>query len=88
MKNFKDLEYDDYDRLIKVRGLDGRITQKRIDIINSFIERFNDENAYPYGKGYSCGHVHDCCGCLVRKYMDIEISKNKIKIYWIETYNY
>jgi hypothetical protein len=88
MKNFKDVKYDDYDCLTKVRVFYGRITPKRVEIISSFIERFNEQNRYPYGQGYSCGHIHDCCGCLVSTYMTIKIGKKKIKIYWNETFNY
>jgi hypothetical protein len=88
MRNFKETKDYDYDQHIKERHFVGRVTKNRIETINSFIETFNEQNMYPYGKGYSCGHIHDCCGCLVSNYMTAEIEKNKITIYWKQTYNY
>ena len=88
MRNFNETDYDDYDRLKQIREFHGRVTPKRLEIINSFVERFNEENRYPYGEGYSCGHIHDCCGCLSRNYMNIETNENKIQINWIQTFNY
>lgn len=87
MRNFKDIS-EDYDSLRYMREIVGRVTEKRVDAVKRFIEMFNEENRYPYGHGYSCGHVHDCCGCLSSRYMDLEVTENSIKIYHTETYNY
>ena len=88
MKNFKLFEDNDFGSYKSLRELKGRVTKNRIKIVNSFIERYNNENRYPYGEGYSCGHVHDCCGCLTSTYMTIEATKKTIKIYLKESYNY
>lgn len=71
-----------------MRELVGRVTDKRVEAVKRFVEVFNEENMYPYGQGYSCGHVHDCCGCLSSTYMSHEVTENSIKIYYTETYNY
>jgi hypothetical protein len=87
MRNFKNIS-EDYDRYESVRELVGRVTDKRIQAIDSFVMAFNEENRYPYGQGYSCGHIHDCCGCLSSSYMSLEVTDNSIKIYHTENYNY
>jgi hypothetical protein len=87
MKNFKNIS-EDYDRYESVRELVGRVTDKRIQAVDSFIMTFNEDNRYPYGQGYSCGHIHDCCGCLSSSYMSFEVTDNSIKIYHTENYNY
>lgn len=89
MRNFIETDNNyDHDRYQRVRELVGRVTEKRVEAVASFVEMFNEENRYPYGEGYSCGCIHDCCGCLSRSYMSFEATDNSIKIYHTETYNY
>lgn len=88
MRNFKLFEDNDFGSYESIREIKGRVTKNRIKIINSFIERYNKDNRYPYGQGYSCGHIHDCCGCLVSTSMKLKASKNTIKIYLKESYNF
>jgi len=90
MRNFIEVttDYDDVGSYQRVREIVGRVTDKRLNIIENFIIMFNEENRYPYGQGYSCGHVHDCCGCLSGSYMSFEVTENSIKIYHTENYNY
>ncbi len=66
----------------------GPLTKKTRKGLESYVRNFNRNWRSPYGEGYSCGHVHDCCGCLVRKYMRIELTNFGAKLYYSEIYNY
>ena len=49
--------------------LSGRLTDGRIKLIESGIEKVNYELSAPYGRSergyaYTCGCMHDCCGHL------------------------
>ena len=88
MRNFKPTEKSDYDYYQTSRTIVGRVTPQRVNRIQSFIDGFNEENRYPYGQGYSCGHTHDCCGCLVSERMSMDVSDGSITIYHNQTFNY
>ena len=88
MNNFKPFKDDDYGSYTSVRQINGRVTKNRIKTIEAFIERYNQDNRYPYGQGYSCGHIHDCCGCLVSTSMSMDVFKESVKIYLQESYNF
>ena len=89
MRNFNYQQHEsDYDRYVSSRTIVGRVTPQRVGRIQSFIDAFNDENRYPYGQGYSCGHTHDCCGCLVSESMSMDVIDNSITIYHNQSFNY
>ena len=88
MRNFKPIEKSDYDYYQTSRAIVGRVTPQRVNRIQSFIDAFNEENRYPYGQGYSCGHQHDCCGCLISESMSINVTDGSITIYHNQSYNY
>ena len=89
IRNFNYQQHEsDYDRYVSSRTIVGRVTPQRVGRIQSFIDAFNDENRYPYGQGYSCGHTHDCCGCLVSESMSMDVIDNSITIYHNQSFNY
>jgi len=99
MKNFVIDNSSDYDRSITVRSFYGRMTDKRREIITNYVEQFNESHSAPYGVSpngyaYRCGCEHDCCGCLSRDYMDIELKPlfntglYDIKLTRTQTFNY
>lgn len=92
MRNFKALD-SDYDYRVFQRIIEGNLTQKRIDIIQSFVEKANDYMQYPYGMSpngyaYNCGCEHDCCGCLSGERIKAEFTKDKIVITHSQSFNY
>jgi hypothetical protein len=49
--------------------MSGRLTPRRVAIIEQRIAEVNEELSAPYGRSpngypYRCGCEHDCCGCL------------------------
>ena len=89
MRNFNYQRHkSDHDRLVTSRTIVGRVTPQRVNRIQSFIDAFNEENRYPYGQGYSCGHEHDCCGCLTSESMLMNVNDGSITIFHNKLYNY
>lgn len=93
MKNFIETKDSDYDMYKAELMLDGRVTAKRKEKVQAFVDKFNESHMAPYGYSlrgypYSCGHEYDCCGCLVREYLKAEYSTYRIKITHYKTFNY
>jgi hypothetical protein len=94
MRNFK-LTRGDYDYEVRERVLTGHITHERWQRVLEYTQRYNQENAAPYGisergSAYTCGCSHDCCGCLVRTHMiaQSEPHNNRIVVAIIDSFNY
>jgi hypothetical protein len=73
-------EYDSYGSYESYRRLSGKITKQRRKAIEKIVRTFNHKWDAPYGVSpngyaYRCGHIHDCCGCLVSKGMSVEFKK-------------
>jgi HD superfamily phosphohydrolase YqeK len=90
-------EISDFDSCVSKRLITGKFTKKRRKLVQRAVRNFNRNWKAPYGfspKGYAytCGCVHDCCGCLIWKQMNIEFKKwgnNHVAVLTIEeVYNY
>ena len=95
-----DMDYRLYRGTLPV--LSGRITPKRADIIKRAVDSINKNLAAPFGFSpegykYTCGHDHDCCGCMHRSQIIIWfVSKHELNnpektdvyIEYAEYYNY
>jgi len=73
-------ENGDYDYSVTQRIISGKFNKKRRKLIEQIARHFTYKWSAPYGRsnnGYAltCGHIHDCCGCLTRKGMDVEFKK-------------
>lgn len=72
------------------RVLIGRMTRRRYRRIRRIMRKLI--NRHPYGKGYRCGHDHDCCGCTLGTYAGLEFRHYmggfKIIISQTESFNY
>jgi len=69
------------------------LTKKRYEIIRRYVKRHNREWHAPYGispngYAYRCGCEHDCCGCIIRNRMTIEVNSNKVIIFHSVSRNY
>lgn len=87
----------DFESIIAKRTLTGRLTPRREQIIEQYVERANESHRYPYGKSadgyaYRCGHDYDCCGCSSGKSFDFDIESHwkgsKVTITMWESFNY
>lgn len=90
-------EDGDFDWRTDVRRISGRFTEKRKEILDLVVSKYNEDNYAPYGISkngypYRCGCVRDCCGCLVSRSMHLEYVKmgnNEMAILSIcDSYNY
>jgi hypothetical protein len=88
------LNDSDFEREIYERHFNKNyMTPKRMQILESYVTEYNEEWQYPYGVSpngyaYNCGCPHDCCGCVSREYMNIEITRTSVILQKITTYNY
>lgn len=84
----------DFDREILERHFNKNyMTPKRMQIIESVVARYNKNwhhlyGISPNGYPYNCGCSHDCCGCVVSQYLNIEITRTSIVLKRITNYNY
>lgn len=91
------IEDGDFDFKLVQRTISGKITKKRRKAIEQIVRSFNRRWDAPYGispngYAYRCGCIHDCCGCLTSKGMNVKFQKlgnNHVAILSIsESYNY
>lgn len=62
-------DYDYNNSKTTIPLMSGRLTPRRVAIIEQRIAEVNEEISAPYGRSpngyaYRCGCEHDCCGCL------------------------
>lgn len=76
-----ELEMAGGDVNILVRQINGRITKARYKLINRWARKNSVRSEY-------CGHAHDCCGCHVRTWVDVEFTKNSATLTMTEYFNY
>lgn len=79
LRGFTFTSNSDYDHHEQTRTITGRITKKRYEIIRRYMKHYNERFRAPYGRSergypYTCGHDHDCCGCLCRASMYLDFS--------------
>lgn len=93
MKNFIETKDSTYDVYKAELVLNGRVTAKRKEKVQAFVDSFNESHRAPYGYSpngypYKCGHEHDCCGCLVGEYLTANITASRIKITHSKIFNF
>lgn len=81
------------DTVIELREVNGKVTRERYYLIKHIVRKFNNYNSAPYGVSpngyrYTCGCIHDCCGCIVRRYATVAIHSEGFLVSIITTYNY
>lgn len=97
-RRFVDTSNSDYDHRESTRTITGRLTQKRYDVIRKYMKQYNERFRTPYGRSergypYTCGHDHDCCGCLISGDMQLDFSGlganlSKVVLTINQSYNY
>lgn len=74
---FEFSDSSDFDCRVEELVIKGKTTPLRTKLLESFTSRYNVENEAPYGLSpngyaYTCGCLHDCCGCLIRTSMRLD----------------
>lgn len=69
------------------------LTLKRYEIIRKYVKDHNRVWYAPYGISpngypYRCGCEHDCCGCIIRNRMSIEVNKKQLTLFLSVSRNY
>jgi hypothetical protein len=91
------IEDGGFDFKLVQRTISGKFTKNRRKAIEKIVRQFNHKWDAPYGYSpngyaYRCGCIHDCCGCLTSKGMNVQFQKlgnNHVAILSIsESYNY
>ena len=83
----------DFDCQVLERVFVGKCTPQRKAILNKVANQYNKDNESPYGispngHSYTCGCIHDCCGCLIRSFASVEQTNNGYTLKIHNSYNF
>ena len=92
-QRFESSDESDFDTRISIRTLSGNLTEGRRNRIDKIARLYTESHSAPYGVSpngyaYRCGCEHDCCGCLIHDFMEVEHLSDEVTIRIIQTYNY
>ena len=94
IQRFKSSNESDFDTRVFIRTLSGNLTDGRRNRIDKIARLYTESHSAPYGVSpiygyaYRCGCEHDCCGCIIHDFMEVENYSDKVIVKIIKTYNY